>query len=157
AAVRALTAMRSADVSYDAEGLRRVLEGMLAVSTEDFLTRNTNGDVIGIKDQSLLSPAERARVKKLEARIRRSAKGERSHLVNLAVELVPALDIVRELARIGGYYADAEGPALSVNVAASTRSSSTPTLDPLLAELADVLLDDRELRRFVAASDSEKV
>ncbi|HKA16607.1 MAG TPA: terminase small subunit [Myxococcota bacterium] len=157
AAVRALTAMRSADVSYDAEGLRRVLEGMLAVSTEDFLTRNTNGDVIGIKDQSLLSPAERARVKKLEARIRRSAKGERSHLVNLTVELVPALDIVRELARIGGYYADAEGPALSVNVAASTRSSSAPTLDPLLAELADVLLDDRELRRFVAASDSEKV
>src|SRR5688572_3368500 len=68
AAVRALAELRSADVSYDAEGVRRFLENMLAVSTENFLVRNANGDVIGIKDQSLLSDAARARVKKLEAR-----------------------------------------------------------------------------------------
>jgi terminase small subunit-like protein len=159
AAVRTLVALRSSDVSYDAEGVRRFLENMLAVSTEDFLTRNSNGDVIGIKDQSLLSPAERARVKKLEARIRRSAKGGRSHIVSVLVELVPALDVVRELSRIGGFYADGEGPSLSVNLAAAAASqpSAPAGPDPLLCELADAVLDDGELRQWVAASDARKL
>ncbi len=42
------------------------------VNAESFLVRNSNGDVIGLRDQSLLSMPERARLKKIEAKIRRS-------------------------------------------------------------------------------------
>lgn len=153
AAVRALAQLRGSEVTYGPDELRRLFEGALDVSPEAFLVRNEAGDLIGVRDFDALSPSERLRVKRLEARVRKSAQGNRAHVVVCDVELVNPLELVDRVAKLGGYYADSAlvnvntlGPAV---IAASS-------IDPLVAELADVLLDDADLAEFVRGDDAGK-
>ncbi len=126
------------------------------MNAESFLVRNSNGDVIGLRDQSLLSMPERARLKKIEAKIRRSVRGERAHLVKLTVELTPLLEVFDRLARLNAWYGNDE-PAFAVNVLATGETAiSTNSFDPLLAEVFDLVLDDDELLKFFEGTDDEK-
>lgn len=154
AAVRALAQLRGAEASYGPDELRRLLEGALDVSPEAFLVRNEAGDLVGVRDFDSLSPSERLRVKRLDARIRKSAQGNRAHVVSVDVELVSGLEIVDRLARLGGYYADAA--LVNVNTLGPAVIAPPPPLDPVLAEVADALLDDDELREFVSGDDATR-
>lgn len=155
AAVRALAQLRGAEASYGPDELRRLLEGALEMSPETLLVRNSEGDLIGVRSLDELSPAERLRVRKLEARVRKSAQGRRSHLVSVEVELVNPLEIVDRLAKLGGYYAS-DGPLVSIDALGPTAIMAPLPIDPLVAELADALLDDADLREFVAGDDTVK-
>lgn len=153
AAVRALAQLRGAESTYGPDELRRLLEGALDVSPEAFLVRNEAGDLIGVRDLDSLSPSERLRVKRLGARVRKSAQGNRAHVVTCDVELVSPLEIVDRLARLGGYYSDSA--LVNVNALGPAVIAASP-IDPLVAELADALLDDAELGEFVRADDATK-
>jgi len=157
-AVRALVALRSAEATLNVGEAQQLLEAMIDVSAEDFLLRNANGDLIGVRDQSLLSAPERARLKKLEAKVRRSASGRRAHLVDVRVELISALEVFDRLAKLNSWYGD-EMP-FAVNVLAqgeTTISAGQPPLDAMWAEVLDALLSDEELRAyFKCETDDER-
>lgn len=156
AAVQVLAALRSSDATLNIGEAQQLLEAMIEVNAESFLIRNSNGDVVGVRDQSLLSMPERARLKKIEAKVRRSARGERAHLVNLTVELTPLLEVFDRLAKLQGWYGNDE-PAFAVNVVATGETEiKTGGFDPLLAEICDLVLDDAELLKFFEVTDDEK-
>jgi hypothetical protein len=156
AAVHALAALRSSEGTLNVTEATSLLESMIEVNAESFLVRNQNGDVIGIKDMNLLSMAERSRLKKIQAKIRRSARGERSHIVNLSVELTPLLEVFDRLAKLNGWYGNDE-PAFAVNVLATGETTiDTNQFDPLLGEICDLVLDDAELLEFFNGTDDEK-
>lgn len=152
-AVHALTALRGAEATFEADDVCRLLEQALSVTAEDLVIRNSTGQAIGLREN--LSPAEHLRVKRIQARVRRSAKGERSHIVSLDIELHSPLDIIDRLAKLRGWAPDSP---FAVNIATlgEAHVSAPPPIDPLLAELADAVLSNAELRRFVAAEDAEK-
>jgi len=153
-AIRALANLRGLEASYGPDQLRQLLETALDVSPETFLIRNDAGELVGVRDLDSLSPAERIRVKALRATVRKSAKGQRAHLVKIDVELTPVLDVLDRLARMQGLYG---GEGVSVNVAALGPTAIGPApLDPLWAEVLDALLDDAELRDYFAASNDEE-
>lgn len=151
-AVRALAALRGAEATYSADDLRALLAAALDFDPETLFIRNAEGQPIGLRSLDSLSAAERLRVKKLDVRMRVSAKGERASFRNLEVELVDPLGIVDRLARLGAYYADSA--AVSINL--GQLAPPPPPMDPILAELADAVLTDEELRHFVTAGEDDR-
>ena len=152
-AIRAVAALRGAEATYSPEDLRALLSAALDFDPECLYVRNAEGHPVGLRELSSLSPAERLRVKSLNVKMRRSAKGERAHFVSLEVELVNPLEIIDRLAKLGGYYSDSP----LVNIATlGPAVIAAPPIDPLVAELADALLSDTELAEFVRGDDATK-
>jgi len=104
AAIEAGVALRSADAKpITKEALIQRLEAMLEVRREDLLLFNEDGKPIGVKDLASLPAATQAAIKTLRAKVRRSARGERAHIVDLELELVDPLRVAELLARVHGW------------------------------------------------------
>jgi hypothetical protein len=153
AAIAALARARGAEVAYGPDELRRLLETALDVSPEIFMVRNEAGDLVGVRDLDSLSPGERMRVRSLTAKVRKSAQGNRAHLVNLEVELVNPLEIIDRLAKLQQLYSS---ESVAANVAALGQTTVAPSFDPLWAEVLDALLSESELQDYFAANSDEE-
>lgn len=153
AAVRALAALRGAEASYGPDELRQLLCAALDVSPEAYLVRNESGDLIGVRDMDSLSTAERIRLKRMEARVRKSAKGQRAAIVSCEIELHSPVEVIDRIARLGGMYA---GEGVSVNVNALMAQVAPPPLDPMLGEVLDVLCTDAELAEWASGDDETR-
>lgn len=103
AAIDAGARLRSADAPpINKERLLQLLTGMLYATEEDFLIRNASGDPIGVRELASMPPGKRAAFKSLRAKVRRSAKGERAHVTDLAIEVVDPIRTAELIARILG-------------------------------------------------------
>lgn len=152
-AVRAEVALRDGLSSTSFEQACELLEAALHVRASDLLTYSPDGEAVtGVKAREALSPAQELRIVSLDCKIHSSAKGNRAATRRVRVELTSALDVIRELARLRGWNADA--PELRIHLQAATaRDPRADAARAIVHELAAKLLEPGdELDRYLVAS-----
>ncbi len=156
AAVEVLTAVASSEVTFSHEAACGLLEQALAVRVNDLVTRSAQtGQITGLREQ--LSTAQDLRVKHLRARVRSSSKGQRPRLVSLEIQLHSPVELIAQLAKLRNWTGD---PAVDVAALSQTHVSAAPwerEAPLILAQVADHLLDEKQLRAFVRADGPGKV
>lgn len=158
-ALRCAVALRESTADLSQEKSLAFLEAMLAVRLEDLVLVNANGTPIGVRDLATLGAGQTARIKRLTAVVRRSAGGERAHLVTINIELIDALSVLDRIAKLRGWTSDSPNVAVNVATASGDVHVGEPKPDPLRAdwaEVLDVLLDDQALKEYFAADEDRR-
>lgn len=154
-AIRAAVALREATADLKAEDIAALLEGMLQVRIEDLLEFNAVGTPIDVRDWETLGIAQQRSIKKLEARVRRSATGRAAHFVDIHVELHSPFEIMDRLAKIRGWMEDSPLFNLTMGTVGDVSFSGEKRVEKALYQLLD-LLDDETVAGFFAIPESDQ-
>jgi hypothetical protein len=152
-AVTGVLRARTAEQEFTRGDAIRMLRQMLEVRLEDVCEINEQGVVIGLKDLASLPTAVTARIKSAFVHTHASAQGQRAHYRKTTIVFSNAMEVLDRLARLESWVDDR--PEVRIAIAGLQQSQAETPLGlegwRALHEIADAVLDDEQLPKYLAA------
>jgi hypothetical protein len=155
-AIAAGLAARDASATITHERMCALLETALLTKLSDLGEVHPNGTLTWLRPVETLTPGQLLRVRRMSAKVHKSAKGEQAGYRWIEIDFEPPSKLIAQLGELRGFKPESpQYQALLALATAATRASvSRPAFDVTLDSLADAVLDEHQLPAYLEAKDA---